>query len=55
MFCCRRSNSLVNYIYDKALRVVYDDHSSSYAELIMVKNEPTKKNLLFIMRTSNFA
>ena len=31
----------MNYIYEKALRVVYDNHSSSYAELIMVKNEPT--------------
>ena len=41
MFCCRRSNFLVNYICEKALRAVYDYRSSSYAELIMVKNEPT--------------
>ena len=40
MFCSRRSNSLVNYVQERALRVVYNDHSS-YSELIMAMNEPT--------------
>ena len=38
-FCLGRSNSLLNYVNERALRVVNDDHSSSYSELIMAKNE----------------
>ena len=41
MFCSRRSNSLVNTVYERALRTVYDDHDSSYSELVMTKNECT--------------
>ena len=41
MFCSRRSNSLVNNVHERALRIIYDDHNSSYSELLMTKNEPT--------------
>ena len=39
MFCSRRSNSLGNNVHERALRIVYDDHSSSYSKLLMTKNE----------------
>ena len=29
MFCSRKSNSLVNNVRERALRIVHDDHSSS--------------------------
>lgn len=41
MFCTRKSNCLENYLHERTLRAVYDDHSSSYSELIMTKSEPT--------------
>ena len=41
MFCSRESNSLVNNVHEGAIRIVYDDHKSSYSELLMTKNEPT--------------
>ena len=41
MFCSRRSNSLVNNVHERTLRIVYDDHNSSYSELLMTKNERT--------------
>ena len=30
----------MNYVHERALTVVYDNHSSSYPQLI-IKNEPT--------------
>ena len=41
MFCSRKSNSLVNKVYERALRIVYDGHNSSYSELLIAKDEPT--------------
>lgn len=41
MLCSRRLNSLVNHVHEKAPRFVYDDHSSSYSELIMTYKETT--------------
>ena len=41
MFCSRISNSLVNNVRERALRIVSDDHNSSYSELIMAKKEHT--------------
>ena len=41
MFCSRRSNSLVRNVHERALRIVDDDHNSSYYELPMTKNERT--------------
>ena len=32
MFCSRRSNSLVNNVHERALRIVHDNHNSSYSE-----------------------
>ena len=47
MFCSRRSNSLANNVHERALGIVYDDHNSSYSELLMTKNEHTihQKNI----------
>ena len=41
MFCSRRSNSLVNNVNERALRIVLYDHNSSYSELLMTKKEQT--------------
>ena len=41
MFCSRISNSLVNNVRERALRIVSDDHNSSYSVLIMAKKEHT--------------
>ena len=41
MFCSRRSNSLVNNVHERALRIVSDDHNSSYSELLMTEKEHT--------------
>ena len=40
-FYSRRSNSLVNNVHERALRIVHDDHNSSYSELVKTKNERT--------------
>ena len=52
MFYSIRSNSLVNYVSERALSVVYDDHSSSYSELITAKNEPIihQENIKILMK-----
>ena len=41
MFCSKRSSFLVNFVHENALRVVCDDHSGPYSELVMAKNECT--------------
>ena len=40
MICSKMSNSLVNYALERYLRLVYDEHSSFYFELIMAKKKP---------------
>ena len=37
----RRSNSLVNNVLQRALRIVSDDHNNSNSELLMTKKEHT--------------
>ena len=41
MFWSRGSNSLVNSFHEKAVRIIYDNHNSSYSELLMTKNGRT--------------
>ena len=52
MFCSRRSNSLVNNVHERVLRIVHDDHNSSYSELLKTKNERTihQQNINFLMK-----
>ena len=45
MFCSRISNSLVNNVHERALRIVSDDHNSSYSELLMTKKERMKQSI----------
>ena len=51
MFCSRISNSLVNNVHERTLRIVSDDHNSSYSELIMTKKEHTlhQENISVLM------
>ena len=51
MFCSRRSNSLVNNVHERALRIVSDDHNSSYSELLTTK----KEHILNISKISMFS
>ena len=41
MFYSRISNVLVKDVHETALRIVYDDHNSSYFDFLMTKNERT--------------
>ena len=52
MFYSRKSNSLVNNNHERALRIVFDDHSSSYSELLMAKKEHTihQQNINVLMK-----
>ena len=52
MFFSRRSNSLVNNVLERALRIVYDDHNSFYSEFLMTKNERTilQQNINVLMK-----
>ena len=52
MFCSRRSNSLVNNVHERTLRIVHDDHNSSYFELLKTKNERTihQQNINVLMK-----
>ena len=52
MFCLRRSNYLVNNVHERALRIVSEDHNSSYSELLMTKKEHTihQQNIFVLMK-----
>ena len=41
VFRSKRLNFSLKYVHERAVRVVYDDHSSSYSELVIAQNEPT--------------
>ena len=38
MFCSRQMNRKINYIHERALRLVYDDYTSSFNELLIKDN-----------------
>ena len=52
MFSSKISDSLVNNVHKRALRIVYDDHKSSCFELLTTKNERTNylQNINFLMK-----
>ena len=53
MFCSiEQFNSLENNVYERALRIVYDDHNNSYSELLITKNERTiyQQNINVLMK-----
>ena len=41
MFCSRKLNNRINKIHERALRVVYNDHRSSFDELLLRDNSVT--------------
>ena len=49
MFC---SNSLLNNVHERALKIVHDDHNSSYSKLLKTKNERTihQQNINILMK-----
>ena len=55
VFCSRRSNSLMNNVHERVFRIVYDDHNSSYSELLMTLNEPTihQQNINVLISPAN--
>ena len=38
MFCSRRSNNRINHLHERALRIVYNDHSSTFEDLLVKDN-----------------
>ena len=38
MFCGRSSNNCNNHLYERALRIVYNDHSSTFQDLLLKDN-----------------
>ena len=38
MFCGRQMNNRINHIHERSLRLVYDDYSSSFNELLIKDN-----------------
>ena len=38
MFCSRSSNNRINHLHERALRIVYSDHSSTFADLLVKDN-----------------
>ena len=38
MFCSRNMNNWINHIHKRALRLVYEDYTSSFDELLLVDN-----------------
>ena len=41
MFCSRTQNSKINSIHERALRIIYKNHTSSYCELLHLHQEKT--------------
>ena len=41
VFCWRRSNNLINNIYERAHRATFDDHTSNFTKLLEKKREFT--------------
>ena len=44
MFHCRKLNSRVNKLHERALRIVYQDYISSFTELLEKDNSTTMHN-----------
>ena len=38
MLCSRRSNNCINHLNERALRIVYNDHSSTFDDLFVKDN-----------------
>ena len=38
MFCSRKSNNLINHLHERELRIVYNDHSSTFEALLVKVN-----------------
>ena len=59
MYCNRKSNNLINSIHERALRIAYNDQSSSFTELLQQDKSTTihqlniQKLLMEIYKTIN--
>ena len=52
MFGSRRSNNLINNIYERSLRATFDDHTSNFTQLLEKKKESTihQRNIGALMK-----
>ena len=50
MFCSRSSNNRINHLHERALRIVYNDHSSTSEDLLVKNNSISvhHKNILLL-------
>ena len=48
----RRSNNLISYVYERALRVIYNDQYSPLTELLSIKDDSTvhQQNIQTLMK-----
>ena len=55
MFCCRKLNSRVNKLHERALRIVYQDYASSFTELLEKDNSKTihNRNIQLLFKVKN--
>ena len=51
MFCSRNANGMINNIHERALRTIYDDQTSSFLELLDLRNDICmhQRNLQLLM------
>ena len=38
MFCSKSSSNHINHLHERALRIVYNDHSSSFEDILVMDN-----------------
>ena len=52
MFCGKLANSQMNLIHKRALRALYNDHSASYSELLIIDGHNTihQNNMKFLVK-----
>ena len=56
MFCSRSLNNLVNRIHKRALRLIHNDHVSSFQDILEMTKEKTihQNNLVLLKKYTNF-
>ena len=52
MFCGKLANSQMNLIHKRALKALYNDHSASYSELLIIDGHNTihQNNMKFLVK-----
>ena len=56
MSCSRKQNSKINSIHGRALRIIYQNHTSSYCDLLQLYQESTidQNNIILMIEVYKF-